>query len=127
MFSILVTLEIIISIVLIMVVLMQSSKGGGLAGTLGGGSMGTMFGVRRTADFLSRATTILATAFFALCLIINIFFLPGKKESAESIIQKGSAPASIPRAVPPRTSQPAATPSQQPSPTQQNTPAKPGK
>jgi preprotein translocase subunit SecG len=127
MFTILVSLEIIISIVLIMVVLMQSSKGGGLAGTLGGGSMGTMFGVRRTADFLSRATTILAIVFFALCLTINIFFLPGKKESSESIIQKGSAPASIPRAVPPRTSQPAATPAQQPGPTQQGTPAKPGK
>ena len=125
MFSLLVTLEIVVSIVLIMVVLMQSSKGGGLAGTLGGGSMGTMFGVRRTADFLSRATTILATIFFALCLIINIFFLPGKSTGTESIIQRGSAPASITRAVPPRASQPAATPSQ--SPNQQNTPATPGK
>lgn len=127
MFSILVTLEIIVSIVLVMVVLMQSSKGGGLAGTLGGGSMGTMFGVRRTADFLSRATTILATIFFALCLVINMFFLPGKKEGSESIIQKGSTPALIPRAVPPRSSQPAATPNQQSNPTQQDAPAKPGK
>ena len=127
MFGILVTLEICVSILLIMVVLMQSSKGGGLAGTLGGGSMGTMFGVRRTADFLSRATTILATIFFGLCLIINIFFLPGKKEGGESIIQKGSTPASIPRAVPPRTSQPASTPDQQSNSNQQSTPQKQGK
>ncbi len=43
MFWILMVIEIFVSILLMIVVLMQSSKGGGLAGTLGGGSMGTMF------------------------------------------------------------------------------------
>jgi preprotein translocase subunit SecG len=109
MFSLLVGIEIIVSILLIIVVLMQSSKGGGLAGSFGGSSMGTVFGVRRTADFLSRATTILATVFIALCLIANLFFLPGKSSGKSSIIQQGGAPTSMPQALPP-TSQPAATP-----------------
>ncbi|MBI1807276.1 MAG: preprotein translocase subunit SecG [Ignavibacteria bacterium] len=112
MFGVLLAIEIIVSILLMIVVLMQSSKGGGLAGSLGGSSMGTVFGVRRTADFLSRATTILATIFIGLCLITNIFFLPGKKAGSDSIIQKGATPAARPSALPP-SSQPAATPQQQ--------------
>ncbi len=94
MYTFLVAVEIFISILLIIVVLMQNSKGGGLAGTFGGGNFGTVFGVRRTADFLTRATTILATAFLVLTLIINVFFLPGKGQSAsDSVIQRGQGPA----------------------------------
>ncbi|MBP1649638.1 MAG: preprotein translocase subunit SecG, partial [Bacteroidetes bacterium] len=59
MFSFLMAIEVLVSILLVLVVLMQSSKGGGLAGTFGGGQMGMVFGVRRTADFLTRATQIL--------------------------------------------------------------------
>jgi preprotein translocase subunit SecG len=111
MFGLLLAVEIIISILLIIAVLMQSSKGGGLAGTFGSGGMGTVFGVRRTADFLSRATWYLTVAFIGLALITNIFFLPGKKAAADSIIQRGAGPSPTPRALPP-TSQPAATPPQ---------------
>lgn len=111
MFWILMVIEIFVSILLIIVVLMQSSKGGGLAGTLGGSSMGTMFGVRRTSDFLSQMTIYLSALFIVLCLVINIFFLPGKSSSTESIIQKGGAPTSSPQPVPP-TSLPATTPAQ---------------
>ncbi|MBI4810418.1 MAG: preprotein translocase subunit SecG [Ignavibacteriales bacterium] len=108
MFSVLVLIEIIVSVLLMIVILMQSSKGGGLAGSFGGSSVGTVFGVRRTADFLSRATTILATIFIVLCMITNIFFLPGKKTTNESIIQRGGTPTATPRPLPPQ-SQPATT------------------
>jgi preprotein translocase subunit SecG len=114
MYGILLALDILVSILLIIVVLMQSSKGGGLAGSFGGGTMGTVFGARRTADFLSRSTWMLAGIFVGLCLIINIFFLPGKKEGTESIIQRGGSPTSIPRAVPPRPVQQAIPSQQQP-------------
>ena len=139
MFGIMVTLEVIVSILLIIVVLMQSSKGGGLAGSFGGGSMGTVFGVRRTADFLSRATTILATMFLGLCLITNIFFLPGTGGGRESIIQRGTNPTSVPRPLPPRSGSPGQTqqppaqqpagqqPASQPSAGQQSAPQKQGK
>ena len=101
MFGILIFIELIVSILLIIVVLMQSSKGGGLAGSFGGASMGTVFGVRRTADFLSKSTWMLAITFVGLCLVINIFFLPGGKTNAESVIQRGITPTSVPRAEPP--------------------------
>jgi len=111
MFGFLVVVEILISILLVVVILMQSSKGGGLAGTFGSSSMGTTFGVRRTADFLSRATTILASVFIGLALIINFFFLPGSADTGDSIIQSGT-PTQAPSPVPP-ISQPAATPDNQ--------------
>ncbi len=115
MYGILLSLDILASILLMVVVLMQSSKGGGLAGSFGGAGMGTVFGVRRTADFLSKSTWILAGIFIGLCLIINIFFLPGRQGGTESVIQRGGMPSGVPRAVPPRSTQqaPAATPAPQ--------------
>lgn len=110
MFSAIVFIEVIVCVLLIVVVLMQSSKGGGLAGSFGGSTVGAVFGVRRTADFLSRTTTILATIYIVLALFVNIFFLPTKTKSGESIIQRGT-PTSVPTPLPPR-SLPAAAPSQ---------------
>ena len=107
MFGFLMAIEIIVSILLIVVVLMQSSKGGGLAGTFGTGSVGMVFGVRRTADFLTRSTQILAGTLMVLALLINIFFLPRVgTASSESVIQSRSAsqpPAPTPQLPPTQT------------------------
>ena len=112
MFGFLLGVEIIISIVLVISILMQSSKGGGLAGTFGGANIGTVFGVRRTADFLSRTTGVLATVFLVLSLVINIFFLPGKADSTQqSIIQQCATQEALPPAQLPPTREPFATPS----------------
>ena len=93
MYPLLITISILIAALLIVVVLLQSSKGGGLAGTFGGGGgqFGTVFGSRRTADFLSRATWWLAGALLVLTIVINLFFLPGSitSDQRESIIQSG--------------------------------------
>ncbi len=94
MYTLLVTFALIISFLLIIVVLLQSSKGGGLAGTFGGSQFGTVFGTRRTADFLSKATWWLAGALIVLAILINLFFLPGKTsvEQRESVIQGKEQP-----------------------------------
>ena len=94
MFSFLMAIEVVVSILLMLVVLMQSSKGGGLAGTFGGGSVGMVFGVRRTADFLTRATQILAGTFIVLSLLINIFFLPRPTTAGKRAATKSSSVAS---------------------------------
>jgi len=112
MYTFSVAIEILVSILLVVVILMQNSKGGGLAGSFGGSNFGTVFGVRRTSDFLTRATTILATVFIVLALLINFFFLPGKGASSkESVIQSGQV--SVPPAqLPPQSqSAPATSPS----------------
>ena len=114
MFSFLLFVEIIASILLIIVVPMQSSKGGGLAGSLGGSSVGTVFGVRRTADVLGKMTTWLAAIFILLCLVINILFLPGRSASPESVIQRGAGgQGAAPRNVPTAPAQQGSAPAQQ--------------
>lgn len=45
-------------ILLILLVLIQKDRGGGLAGAFGGGSLGTPFGIR-TATVLTKATAVL--------------------------------------------------------------------
>ncbi|MDH4223025.1 MAG: preprotein translocase subunit SecG [candidate division Zixibacteria bacterium] len=65
MYGLLIILHVLICIGLIITVLMQSSKGEGLAGAFGGsGITGAVFGGRGAATFLSKATTVLAVAFF---------------------------------------------------------------
>ena len=90
MYHILVLIATIAAVILIIVILMQASKGGGLAGTFGGASnMGAMFGTRRTADFLSRATWWLAGIVAILTIVANLFFLPGKvTQEQRSVIQE---------------------------------------
>ena len=88
MYPILMTLSVIIAVLLVIVVLLQASKGGGLAGSFGGsGQFGTVFGTRRTADFLSKATWWLGGSLMVLAIVTNLFFLPKAGTSAESVIQ----------------------------------------
>ncbi len=94
------------------VVLMQASKGDGLSGTFGGsGSMGSMFGTRRTADFLSKATWWLGGSLAVLAIAANLFFLPGMTNASqrESIIQSGQhqlpTTPTLPQATTPKTQQ----------------------
>jgi len=123
MFGVLIGIEVIISILLILVILMQSSKGGGLAGTFGGASVGMMFGVRRTSDFLTNATQVLAIAFGVIALAVNIFFLPRTSVVPESVLQRGpegrpaptmQLPATPPTEAPPQQAPAQQAPAQQP-------------
>ena len=81
-YSVLLFLFIIDAALLMVVVLLQDSKGQGLGGAFGGGgALGTaMFGGRGAADFLSRATTYLGTAFLLLAVIMTLLKPPGAGE-----------------------------------------------
>jgi preprotein translocase subunit SecG len=72
-FAAMVVFHTLVCILLVVVVLMQSSKGEGLAGAFGGGGSGltgAVFGGRGAASFLSKATTVLAVVFFVNCGIL---------------------------------------------------------
>ncbi len=72
-FPILIIIHVLICVSLIIVVLMQSAKGEGLAGAFGGGAItGAVFGGRGAASFLSKATTILAIIFMISCLGLSL-------------------------------------------------------
>ena len=101
----LVILILLASILLIGVVLLQNPKGGsGL--TSGIASLGTVqnLGVRRTGDFLSKTTAILAAILMVLSFVVQ-FTLPARQsavDTKESILQKElpSVPAPAGNAVP---------------------------
>jgi len=72
MYSIIIIVHVIVCGILIASILLQSGKGGGLAGLLGGGgSSQTIFGAR-ASTFLTRATTVAAVAFLLTCISLTI-------------------------------------------------------
>lgn len=72
---------IIASILLTLVVLVQNSKGGGLAANFASGNQ--TFGVRQTADFLEKLTWGLASVIIVLCVVAT-FVIPEKNAKQHS-------------------------------------------
>ncbi|AOS83988.1 preprotein translocase subunit SecG [Chlorobaculum limnaeum] len=115
-----VILAMLAALLLIVAVLLQSPKAGsGLTGGIS--SLGTVqtLGVRRTGDFLSKTSAILAGLFMVLCFIAQ-FTLPARHQEGAggSILQK-SAPASLPagnlpQSLPTGNIKPEAAPAEQP-------------
>jgi preprotein translocase subunit SecG len=67
MFTFLLILQTIVAVIMVAVILMQRSEGGGLG--VGGSPTGLM-SARGAADFLTRATGVLATFFVILCIVL---------------------------------------------------------
>ena len=73
----------ITSVLIVLVVLVQNSKGGGLASTFA--SSNQIMGVRKTADFLEKATWTMAVVLLVLSLF-SFMIIPkeGTKSSADT-------------------------------------------
>ena len=69
MYTIFSVLIVITCVLLVLVVLVQNPKGGGLSATFGGGNQ--VMGVKKTADFLEKATWYLAIALLVFSLASN--------------------------------------------------------
>ena len=80
-----VTLHVIVCIILVLVVLLQSSKGADLAGAFGGGATQTAFGSRGPASFLSRITTIAAIIF--MITSVSLSMISSTRAEAKSILE----------------------------------------
>lgn len=74
-------LIIITSVLLALIVLVQNSKGGGLASNFA--SSNQYMGVRKTADFLEKATWTLAIALLVLSMV-SIFVIPKNQASNQT-------------------------------------------
>ncbi|MBU0507303.1 preprotein translocase subunit SecG [bacterium] len=85
-YGILIALQLVISVLMVVAILMQSSKGGGLAGIAGGALASSVFGGRATATFLSKATTVLAALFMLNCLSMAV--ISAHRESTTSVTQQ---------------------------------------
>lgn len=89
----------LIAIMMAIVVLLQSGKGGGLAGIASGGQTTQILGARQAPDFLEKATWTLGTAFIVLCILAN--FVTDPSEAQRSIIQDSGVNAPIENPLPP--------------------------
>jgi preprotein translocase subunit SecG len=105
--TVLLIIHLFVTLALIGVVLIQRSEGGGLGiGTSGG--MGSFMTGRGTANLLTRATAILATAFMALSLTLALMNRGTMGGGNRSILDTPSGPTQTLPAVPAAPSAPSA-------------------
>jgi preprotein translocase subunit SecG len=98
--ALLTIVHVLICALLVVAVLMQSGKGGGLAGSIGGGlGASSVLGGRTATTFLTKTTTGLATAFLVSCLI-QAFVHEGPTEApmtaTERMLAEGADPFQVP-------------------------------
>ena len=99
--TILLVVHVMLSLAIIALVLLQRGKGaeaGAALGGGGGGASGSVFGSQGSANFLSRSTAVLATAFFISSLVLA--YMASNREapssvtgSVESVVTEQKAPA----------------------------------
>lgn len=120
MYALLTILILLASILLIGVVLIQKSKGGGLASNFS--SSNQIMGVRKTTDFVEKATWTLAIVICVLS-ILTAFVAP------RNLVQGGSRVSDTKQeqSATPFATQKQAAPAQQSAPAQQQAPAAPAK
>ena len=118
MFAFLLVVHAIIAAVLVTVILMQRSEGGGLG--MGGSPSGLM-SARGAADFLTRMTAVTATLFVAMSVLLAVLAATRQNQTIDtSLARRAAAPAAqqapivdpgAPPAAAPNTTAPASPPS----------------
>jgi preprotein translocase subunit SecG len=106
MYGVVISLHLVVCLGLVGVVLVQSGKGGGLAGGAFGAQAQTVFGGRGATDFVTRATIALGVLFFLTSFSLAMMTSHGGGGKAKSLIQEqarkaaGSAPPAAPQSAP---------------------------
>ena len=72
--NILLVAHLIVAVAIVILVLLQQGKGSDMGAAFGGGSSQSLFGARGSANFLSRATSILVTVFFLSSLTLAYIY-----------------------------------------------------
>ncbi|HKO77183.1 MAG TPA: preprotein translocase subunit SecG [Flavobacterium sp.] len=103
MFSIFLVLITIVCFLLIVVIMVQNPKGGGLSSTISGSQM--LGGVQKTTDFLDKSTWTLATILIALILLSGLSFTGTLSDADSKIIDNTET--AVPKTNAPATEAPA--------------------
>ena len=93
MYALVIVFHIVASLVLILVVLLQSGKAGDLAATFGSTGSQTAFGARGAATVLTKATTVCAVIFMVTSLTLTIMFT---KDTSGTVLEGMSLPEEVP-------------------------------
>jgi len=91
--SVILVIHLILALAIIALVMIQRSEGGGLGIGGGGGGMGSLANAGQTANVLTRATALCATAFFITSLTLAILGSGGNKSA--SLLENLDNPAAI--------------------------------
>lgn len=86
-FSLLLTVHILVAIAIIGLVLMQHGKGADMGAAFGSGASGSLFGATGSANFLSRTTGVLAAVFFLTSLGLA-YIGSSKPKTTGSVMQE---------------------------------------
>lgn len=97
MYTLVSVLILIVAILLILIVLVQNSKGGGLASNFSASNQ--VMGVKKTTDFLEKATWGLSSAILVLCIVAAATVGP-KDQTSVSVIKDNIENAIDPTQVP---------------------------
>jgi len=99
MYTIILILHVLVSIVLCVVVLLQSSKGSGLAGAFGGGGglPQQIFGTRGMTTILHKLTIYLAAGFFITSALLFGLSAPRTARGGRSVVREAARDA-VPQA-----------------------------
>ena len=87
MFSVVLTIHILVGLAVIGLVLMQHGKGADMGAAFGSGASGSLFGASGSANFLSRTTGILAAVFFVTSLTLA-YVASSKPKTTGSLMQE---------------------------------------
>lgn len=99
MYTLIIALIILFSVLLVLVILAQNSKGGGLSSQFGGSSASNIIGVKKTGDLLEKLTWGFIVAIMVLSLTTN-FVDSSQGSGANDVLERAGeqAPANIPPA-----------------------------
>jgi len=117
-FSVFLVLITIVCFLLIIVIMVQNPKGGGLSSSIGGSQM--LGGVQKTTDFLDKSTWTLAAILIGLILLSSLSFTGALSDQNKVLQDIEATPAAAP-VVPTTTEAPTAAPvTTEPAPAAQN-------
>ncbi len=86
-YTLFIILAIISAVLLVLVVLAQNSKGGGLSSQFGGSGASNLIGVKKTGDVLERLTWGFAIAIMVFSLATN-FTTPNTAAATDEILER---------------------------------------
>jgi preprotein translocase subunit SecG len=92
--NLIIVTHVLVALAIIGLVLLQHGKGADMGSGFGGGASSSLFGATGSANFLSRATAVLATVFFILSLVLAYIATNAPREGG-SVVDRAqrSAPA----------------------------------
>ena len=113
--TLILVLHVLAALAIIGLVLLQHGKGADVGAAFGSGASGSVFGSAGSANFLSRATAILAAVFFLTSMGLT-YFSSSRTDNKKGVMEskpapESTAPAQIPPTAPakgPAAGQPAA-------------------